>query len=398
MTAYGGESNQQATRRMQEAANRPRGWRRGLLFCVTPLVLAAIFCGWVFRARTHRTLNKELIFAVKNSDTVTVSQLLARGADPNIRDVPQPYTSLWQQIKLSFFPEKGRGEDEFITLLEEAMDPDNCSDCKSGSENVSLVRALLAAGARVEDQSFAPMSSVRETPLIWAVSRNQPKTVQLLLDYGANPIACDDSGQIPLHRTHDLKIAALLFKLGNDVNAVDVEGKTPLMTTLSRDVTLSRFLIARGSDINARAKDGSSALIMATTRGYDEAAELLLAHGGEVNVCDMTGRTPLHAAVNCDEPFNHIAQDGNGVDFDPRHNVKLLLEHGAKVDAVDKNGDTPLTSCIAGETSPDLVEVLLAHGADVDHRNKAGQTPLSIAKKSNALEIVELLKAAGAKR
>ncbi len=53
--------------------------------------------------------------------------------------------------------------------------------------------------------------------------------------------------------------------------------------------------------------------------------------------------------------------------------------------------------CAAGWNTTDVVELLLAHGADVDRKNIKGQTALAIAAEQGRLEVVALLKQAGAK-
>lgn len=55
-------------------------------------------------------------------------------------------------------------------------------------------------------------------------------------------------------------------------------------------------------------------------------AELLIKHGGNVNIQSSDGKTPLHvAAVNANLKF-----------------AEVLIKNGAVIDAVDQNGVTPL--------------------------------------------------------
>ena len=68
----------------------------------TTILLALAFSGWVYKAKTHRSLNARLLSAVKANDTAGVRLLLAHGADPNIYDVPEEHLSLWQQIRAAF--------------------------------------------------------------------------------------------------------------------------------------------------------------------------------------------------------------------------------------------------------------------------------------------------------
>ncbi|MGE4619566.1 MAG: ankyrin repeat domain-containing protein, partial [Planctomycetota bacterium] len=71
----------------------------------------------------------------------------------------------------------------------------------------------------------------------------------------------------------------------------------------------------------------------------------------------------------------------------------------AKVEARDNNGSTPLIFAAGFSSSPEIVKLLLDKGAKVEARNNNGSTPLMHAayNSSKSTEIIQLLKAAGAK-
>ena len=188
-----------------------------------------------------------------------------------------------------------------------------------------LIEALLNAGARVDESSLK-----HQTPLMTAVEYGRLKTVQLLLDHGANPLARDDNDKLPIHHmivaSHNpLPIAELLVKLGNDVNAVDALGITPLMIT--DDLPTRRFLLAKGANINAQAKNGDNALLRATGVGDTKAIQLMLDHGAKVElllvfnaICHpraeeirrlkmSSSETGLSRAKLADELFNELGID-----------------------------------------------------------------------------------------
>lgn len=330
-----------------------------LATCGTILVLALSFGVWVYQAKPKRDLNRKLFDAVRNGDTETARLLLAQGANPNIRDMTEEQTNLWQQIKHAFHKDGQMPDDQMNngnrTLLEMAVGL-NAYDDQDGKhdptkENAPMVKALLDAGARTEDSSFLHI-----TPLMWAVSYNKLQTVQTLLDHGANPLAKDEMARIPIFflshtGTDELQIAELLVKLGNDVNAVEYEGETPLMSIIrggNGNSKIVQFLIAKGADVNARSQFGYCALLDSTSMRKPELTRILLAHGAEVNVYDHDKNSPLQHAIE-NESFQEV-------------------------------------------------EMLLAHGADVNYHNEAGDTALSLAKLRKDKQIVRLLKEAGAER
>jgi len=378
---------------MSDTVNKTRKrTRRTALLCILVLV-AALFGGWLYHAKTQRDLNMRLLGAVRKGDVEAARLLLLHGADPNIRDVPEQQLSLWQKIRHALHRDSGSESDQAnlhpSTLIELAfltsLDESNLSREESdvSRENALMIKVLLDSGARPDD-----CSEGGTTPLMMAVLGDRLETAQTLLDHGANPLARDDTGQLPIHylafdEGSQLKVVELLVKRGNNVNAADNEGETVLMKALHKrvDVSILRSLIARGANVNARSKNGNSALLEATGVGDVRTILQLLEYGAEVNVCDQEKFTPLHKAIQ--EPSRAL--------------IKALLVHGAKIDAINKYGDTPLTICVRGGSRPDIVEVLIEYGANVNHRNNAGETALSLAKKQNYTKTIQLLEAAGAK-
>src|ERR1035438_4964035 len=91
------------------------------------------------------------------------------------------------------------------------------------------------------------------------------------------------------------------------------------------DVAMAEVLAAHGADVNASSKNGSTALHDA--RNKEMAAEFLIAHGADVNARDRNGKTPLHAAAFANE--QDVAQS--------------LIAHGAHINSEDKDGKTPMS-------------------------------------------------------
>jgi ankyrin repeat protein len=91
------------------------------------------------------------------------------------------------------------------------------------------------------------------------------------------------------------------------------------------------------------------------------AVKKFLDQGGNVNLQDEPGMTPLHHAVSDDWKGSHLKM------------IKLLIDRGANVKAIDDTHHTPLHLASNKETAG----LLIAAGADVDAKTKrTGETSL----------------------
>ena len=73
------------------------------------------------------------------------------------------------------------------------------------------------------------------------------------------------------------------------------------------------------------------------------------------------------------------------------------MANGADVDAKDSQYGASALMTAAFNNRPDIVKILISKGADVNLKNKRGETALFWAKHSGAIEVIQILKAAGAK-
>ena len=97
------------------------------------------------------------------------------------------------------------------------------------------------------------------------------------------------------------------------------------------------------------------------SRGDIQAVEEYLDKGGNVNLQDEPGMTPLHHAVNDDWKGSHFKM------------VKLLIERRANVNAIDDTHHTPLHMASNKETA----ELLIDAGANVNAKTlRTGETLL----------------------
>ena len=92
-----------------------------------------------------------------------------------------------------------------------------------------------------------------------------------------------------------------------------------------------------------------------------QAVKAYLDKGGDINLQDEPGMTPLHHAVNGN-------WDGANI-----NTIKYLIEKGANVNAIDDTHHTPLHLC----NNENIAALLIEKGANVNAKTKrSGETPL----------------------
>jgi ankyrin repeat protein len=215
----------------------------------------------------------------------------------------------------------------------------------------------------------------------------------------------------------------------------------------SNDIPLVEKMLRSDPTLaNARTGEGVPAVLLAQYYGRREIVELLVAHDAQIdlytaaaigdvpralgwlamqpelaNTFSADGFTPLGLASFFGqlEVLNALLQahadpniaSNNAMHVTPLHSAvagnhygiaSKLVEAGADVNAIQADGFTPLMGAAQNGNLP-MVELLIAHGADVNARadKKAAQfadmTAMDLATQANAVEVVALLQARGAK-
>jgi ankyrin repeat protein len=300
--------------------------------------------------------------------------------------------------------------------------------------DAALTRLLLEAGAEVE-----AADRTGELPLMLAARVGEPALTEALLARGAEVDARDPHfGQTALMiaaREGHVETVRLLLAAGAAVDAQTKPEPAPRFIPpsespegLSRGAGIIRAGWPEGRGKRFPAGGSKTALLYAARGGHLEIARLLIDAGGNVELADGDGVTPLLSAI-VNASIIRVNRTGTS---DHLKIAQLLLDAGADVNAVDWWGQTPLWAAVdvrnleLGRDGNDrnvraeayaLIERLLAAGANPNARTReypherrfilvvvgsvawvdlTGQTAFLRAAASGDVEVMRLLLAHGA--
>jgi ankyrin repeat protein len=264
--------------------------------------------------------------------------------------------------------------------------------------NVKAAQLLIDAGATVD----AREQWGGQTALMWASARRHPEMMTLLIAHGADVNARSAVRDYQRHVTAEGRPKSL-----------DSGGLTPLLYAARENcLACADVLLAHGADIDLPDPDDVSPLLVAIMNANWDLARKLVEAGADVHQWDIYGESPLYTAVNL---RNRI--DGGRASIDPPNTttglaiVTLLLDRGANPNAqlafkpagargpLNTRGATPLIRA-AYDGDLDVVKLLLAHGADPTIYMADRQTPIHAVlagrvPEAQALVLITLLHDAG---
>jgi ankyrin repeat protein len=126
-------------------------------------------------------------------------------------------------------------------------------------------------------------------------------------------------------------VAGSSLDVGENIEACDSSGETPLLLAVSRykNAEMVELLLSKGASVSATNPLGKSALHLAAHGGHMDAVMLLLAHGAQIEAVDDAGGTALNEAVGT--ALTHHSADRRSKAV---HVARALLEAGASAENI----------------------------------------------------------------
>jgi uncharacterized protein len=289
-----------------------------------------------------------LMRAVAENHLEVVRTLLAAGADARARSknrfTPLLFAAQQGNIEIARLLIAGGADVNEAAPDGIAGDTNAARSFKPDTEAAALLVAIdsqheAMAAFLLERGANPNLQGAGRTALHSAVQQAMPELVKALLARGADPNA-------PLTRPMPLLSRFILQAHGLEVSTI---GATPFWLAASYgDVRTMRILVEAGANPLAKSSDNTTPLMVAAgvdfVEGQDkyghrwfandtaalqqtarEAVSYCLELGGDINAANDLGQTPIIGGIYFRSPAM----------------VQFLVDHGAKINVVNKRGQTP---------------------------------------------------------
>lgn len=239
------------------------------------------------------------------------------------------------------------------------------------------------------------------------------KRVQILVDAGCDPHACNSAGETPFHiaaMRRFISVMEYLLSLGISVPANVMLTQFQVGWSPSSYPTIC-FLLNKGGDVHSITRNGDT-LLHLMAQFDSEAVEHLVRLGCSPYALNSTQETPLHIAarsgrisvieyflsLNIALPPDILLATASGTSWKTVEMTRYLIDKGADVSVVTNEGDTALHLLLTQHEKVNIeedrlgsVKILVDAGCEPRSRNLAGKTPMHAAAKIGFTTVLEYL-------
>lgn len=266
--------------------------------------------------------------------------------------------------------------------------------------HIKTVQLLLNAGA-----DTSPVNDQGRSVIHYALDR---EIAELLLEAGADPYILVDNGDTLLHLHVECpQMVELWLRTGLNPNAKNAAGTTPLDIALGKNCAWSVELLLAGEATLSEERLARE-LQRAKEECNDNMLRVLLAfeqdQKGLANTAEKEAIALLNAAISSRKPevVRQLLESGIDPNSDTflsrsfwfrscEETALLLIEAGANPNALNKNGVLPFYEALFYGFN-EAAALLLKLGTDLNQiKLPFGTTPLALAITMGAMEIVDLL-------
>jgi len=179
------------------------------------------------------------------------------------------------------------------------------------NEQPKVLMTLLSgnANARLSQDKVQQM-------LFYAAEKNKPLCVQTLLRNGANCNSQNTKGETAMAVATRSNANEVVTVLATGCNSSSADVTQSLITAVdNNNVGIARTLLQAGGNVEQATRDGSTLIMNALAKNYDEMVKLLLEYKANVNVVSVNQSTPLSVAASAKSPKNILLLLKNGADL-----------------------------------------------------------------------------------